>query len=390
MKKNILFALFLLTLASCGKAGDKPSSATPKTEQLLVTVAVEAAAQRQVPDRIEAVGTVQSASRFAIAPQVMGRIVSLKVREGSRVSAGQVVMEIDNAEAESRVATADAALKESERAIQETEAALAAAKAREDHAAVTALRYKKLLEEKVVSPQEYESVETQSKVASAEVRRMEGSRERAAAAMEQARSARKTEHIRKGYSVVSAPAGGIVVVKKAEVGDMAMPGAPVLVMENEGRYRLEVQVAETEMDAVRPGGMPRVTFDAIPGKEFTGKVVEVVPAADPASRTFAVKIELPQASLAGLRSGSYGKALFEKGSRQALTVPVSAMTELGGIQGVFVVNEKSEATFRAIRAGRPVDGRVEVLSGIGVGERVAVSGVERLTDGVKVAVRGKE
>lgn len=395
MKKIILFALFALSLAAgglslvaCGKTGEKGVSVEPsapgKHDAQGVAVTVEPAVERQAADTIEAVGTVRSAHRIVVSPQIMGRIVSLNLREGDRVKAGQVVAEIDDSEASSRLILAEAEIKASEKAVLESDAALEAAKARDAHAAATAARYKKLLDEKVVSPQEYESVDTQAKVAAAEVSRMATSRERAAAVLEQAKAAARTESIRKDYSKVKAASGGIIVEKKAESGDMAMPGTPLMVLEGEGRYRLEAMINETDLASVRLGAKVMVMLDAIPGKQFSGRVAEIVPAADPASRTFTVKIDVPRAAL---RSGLYGKAVFEKGTRPVLSVPARSITEMGGIPGVFVVTAKGEALFRAVKVGRTDSGRVEILAGVATGERVVVSGVDKLTDGAKVQIR---
>lgn len=383
MKNNILFALFLCVLVSCGKAGEKPVSTASGGDGAVNNVAIETVAESRAAETIEFVGSIVSEKRFVIASQVIGRIVSIHVREGSRIKPGQTVLEIDDAEAGSRLSGVEAALREAERATHEAEAAVAAAKAREEHAAATAGRYRKLFDEKVVSAHEYESVETQRKVASAEVKRLEGSRLRAEAALEQARAEVKTEHVRKGYRMLKAPAAGIVVEKKAEAGDMAMPGVPLLVVDDEGSYRLELQVAETEIAAIRAGSAASIFFDALAGQQFSGRVVEIVPAADPASRTFTVKMSI---SGARLHSGLYGRAVFEKGTRAIISVPAAALTDMGGIKGIYVINEKSEALFRAVKVGRIVDGRAEILSGLNPGEKVVVSGVDRLFDGAKVTV----
>ncbi|MDH4100254.1 MAG: efflux RND transporter periplasmic adaptor subunit [Nitrospirota bacterium] len=383
MKNNILFALFLCLLVSCGKGGEKPVSTVSGAGGSVQNVAVETAAESQMPDTMEFVGSVVSENRFVVTSQVMGRVVSVSVREGSRVAAGQTLLEIDATEAGSRLAGAEAGLKEAERATQEAAAAVVAARAREDHAAATAGRYRKLFDEKVVSAQEYEAVETQRKVASAEVSRLENSRLRAEAALEQARAEATAEGVRKGYRIVKAPAAGIVVEKKVEAGDMAMPGTPLLVVDNEGSYRLELQVAETEIAAIRAGSTARVLFDALAGQQFSGKVVEIVPAADPGSHTFTVKVSV---SGARLHSGLYGRAVFDKGSRAVITVPASALADMGGIRGLYLVNEKSEALFRAVKVGRTHDGKAEILSGLNAGEKVVVSGVAGLVDGAKVTV----
>ena len=111
----------------------------------------------------------------------------------------------------------------------------------------------------------------------------------------------------------------------------------------------------------------------------------MVPAADAGSRTFLVKAALPP--VASCRSGEYGKAIFEVGEHGALAVPRSAVIERGQLEGVYVVNPHEIAEYRLVKTGKSLGNRVEVLSGLSEGERVAISEIDRLTDGARVEAR---
>jgi hypothetical protein len=102
---------------------------------------------------------------------------------------------------------------------------------------------------------------------------------------------------------------------------------------------------------------------------------------DPASRTFTVKIDVQGG---GLRSGSYGKALFRVGSRQGIAVPAAAIVERGALTSVWAVSREGIARLRLVKLGQAVGSRVEVLSGLTAGERIVIAGTDRVTDGVKV------
>jgi multidrug efflux pump subunit AcrA (membrane-fusion protein) len=110
-------------------------------------------------------------------------------------------------------------------------------------------------------------------------------------------------------------------------------------------------------------------------------VAEIVPAAAGASRTFLVKIDLPKDC--GCRSGQYGKALFPVGEQKRLMVPRRALVEYGALEGVYVVNVEGSVEYRLVKTGRDLGDRVEVLSGLAEGDRVATSQLERLRDGAR-------
>jgi multidrug efflux pump subunit AcrA (membrane-fusion protein) len=128
-----------------------------------------------------------------------------------------------------------------------------------------------------------------------------------------------------------------------------------------------------------------VRFDAFDGTPLTAKVVQIVPAADPASRSFVVKLDLP--ANPALRSGLFGRAEFSRGEKQAITVPRSAVLDRGQLQSVYVVGERNLATLRYVTLGPAAPDRVEVLSGLTAGETIVVDPAGRELAGKRVEVR---
>ena len=160
-----------------------------------------------------------------------------------------------------------------------------------------------------------------------------------------------------------------------------MPGQPLLVLDDPRAYRLEAEVGESAVGGVRLGQRVPVVLDSL-GRSLEGRVVEIIPAADPASRTVTVKLDLPGDP--GLRSGLFGRARFPAGERQALLVPISALTERGQLTAVYVVDGQNIARLRLVTAGARHADRVEILSGLAAGERIVVEGAARVTDGSPV------
>jgi RND family efflux transporter MFP subunit len=178
----------------------------------------------------------------------------------------------------------------------------------------------------------------------------------------------------------------VVVSRQADVGYMAAPGAPLLTIESGGDYRLEAAVEESQINKIHQGDQVRVQIDALGQQELAGTVVEIVPASDPGSRTYLVKISiaLPGGGQQIIRSGLYGKARFVTGQTQAIIIPRPALVERGQLTSVFVVDQSGTARMRLVKTGKTYSDRVEVLSGLKEGEQIVVDGLAAVNDGSRV------
>jgi RND family efflux transporter MFP subunit len=300
--------------------------------------------------------------------------------------------------------------------VDDADAALAAAEAQGVLAASTHERYRRLLADGAVSRQEYEESTARDLTARADVlrarARLEATRSavvqgqsrvsqaesavaasdlRAAAARRRAEAveARVGEaaaeaaraEVQLAYSRITAPGPGLVVEKSVEVGDLAMPGKPLLRLDDPAGYRLEAQLAASDAANVRLGQAVAVSIGALAA--LPARVGEIVPVADPATRTITVKLDLPRAP--GIRGGLYGTARFTVGQAERLVLPLSAVVERGQLTGAHVV-EADRARFRFVTLGPRRGDGLEVLSGLGAGERVVVEGTGGLRDGAPVQV----
>jgi membrane fusion protein, multidrug efflux system len=174
-----------------------------------------------------------------------------------------------------------------------------------------------------------------------------------------------------------------VTAKSVDPGVLAAPGAPLLTIERDAGYRLEVSVDESRVPSVRPGQTVAVTLDTI-DRAVNASVSEIVPAVDAASRTYIVKIDLPP--LPNVRSGVFGRTAFSLASRSVLGIPAEAVIERGQLQQVFVV-ENQQVRLRLITAGRRAGNQLEVLSGLNAGEKLIAPVPAGLADGARVEVR---
>jgi multidrug efflux pump subunit AcrA (membrane-fusion protein) len=384
-------AIVLLNTA-CGR---KQEAAAEKSAPIR-NVKTEKVVAAPIDDFYEATGTVRSKTTSVVSSRIMGSIMAIHVREGDRVRAGQSLIEIDGREATSQLQKAKAGMREAESTLDEIERNLqaagsgkTAAEASLALAASTYNRYKQLLERRSVSPQEFDEVQAKYRVADAEVERatrilssLAARKDQVLAKIDQAKADVTNAQLYASYTRVTSPMNGIVTAKQAEVGAMAAPGTPLLTLEDELRYRLEASVEESQIRSIHLSDKVQVQIDALGDEEVSGTVGEIVPAADPASRSHTVRIDLP--ARPALRSGSFGRARFSSGQKQAITIPRRAIAERGQLVSVFVVDQSGTARLRLIKTGKPYGDRVEVLTGLNDGERIIVDRVEAVTDGSRI------
>ncbi|MBS1795424.1 MAG: efflux RND transporter periplasmic adaptor subunit [Acidobacteria bacterium] len=394
-KKHILIFIIAATfLAACGRKEPAAPAKTPTPETVGVPLAK--VSKSSMENYYEATGTVKAKSTTQVAANMMGRIVSLPFVEGDSVARGQVLVEIDNRESLTQRQKAEAGLKEAQAALVEIDrsavaanAGVKTAEANKVLAEQTFARFKELYERRSASGQEYDEAKSRLNAATSEVERAKASvqtilskKQQINARMEQARADIENTKVYTDYSRVVAPVAGVIVKKFAEQGAIASPGVPLLAIEDSSQYRLEAAVEESKSKLVRLGNRVSVRIDALGTGEFFGTVAEILPAADAASRTYTVKIDLPANPL--LKTGLYGLARFPLSEKEALTVSQTALVERGQLSGVYVVAPDGTAQFRIVTVGKTADGMTEILSGLSDGDEYVSADAARVTEGAKV------
>lgn len=356
----------LWPLAGCSPQPN-PQAAAPVVTGLSVAQAMLA----QVPAGVAAVGSVHARESASLSAQVVGRVTAVLVREGDTVRAGQLLVRLDPSAARSELdrAHADVAASQQQLSAAQTQAALASS---------TLERYKQLRDKKSVSPQEFDEVDHRAQDAAAQV-------EAARAQVEAARAAASGARTASGYSSITAPFAGIVTGRHVDPGALASPGLPLVDVDRAGPLQLLVTVDESLLQTLHFGASISVEISAASQASLQGRVAQIVPAADTASHTFLVKIDLPAS--ANLRAGMYGSALIGAASRAALVVPQSSVVTHGSLQSVWVVDDRGIAALRYVTLGAAHGGNIEVLSGISSGERVVLAPGDRELGGSRIEVR---
>lgn len=369
-KRGLLLGAVIgsLFLGACSQAHETGPISRPEVSG----VKLEKVSVTKLPESYETTGTVIPRSSSTISVRVMGVVTSVLVKQGDRVKVGQLLLTIDDRDLKEKVRAA-------QEAHNEAVYGLESARRQRDLAEKTYERYQKLYQDKAITTQELDNMSTSAAQAKHGVEQGEAMVKRTEASLKEAK-------IFLGFSRVMSPMDGIVTGKMTDVGSMASPGVPLLKLEDRTARLVEAGFEERMLDTVKEGMEVKVRVPSN-AEETTGKIVEIVPTVDPRTRTFVVKIAVPDRML---RSGQYGLVRFESGSRDLLLVPAGAVVTRGQLTGVFLVDEENRVTYRLIRTGRSYGDMVEVLSGLSSGDTIIVGNVDRAVDGGIVVTSGSE
>jgi RND family efflux transporter MFP subunit len=380
IKRLLLMIPLAFWITGCGGPERESKTATSAAPIALTTVT---AAEQPWPAIYEAAGTVRARTSAVIAAKLMGYVREVKVQTGDRVREGQLLVTLDARDLDVNSRHAEAALEEVRSSMPEADGAVAGAKANLDLVQTTFNRMQDLFNKQSISNQEYDESSATLKAAQAAYQMAVAKRAQLDAQAARVQQDVRATEVARSYAEITAPFAGVVTAKTADPGTLAAPGTPLLTIEREGAYRLEASVEESHLAAIRVGQSVSVTLDGI-DRTLEARVSEIVPAVDAVSRSYTVKIDLPNAP--ALRSGAFGRATFSLGSRVALSIPAAAVSERGQLQSVLVA-ENGIARTRLITAGSKNKDRIEVLSGITAGDKVIFPVPPGLGDGAAVEVR---
>ncbi len=323
----------------------------------LATVAVQSSGAGAA-ERVSLDAVVEAVRQTTLSAQVSGAIVSLRVKAGDSVKAGQELLRIDARSASQATAASDAQ-------VQAAQSALSVAT--KDYE-----RQKQLFQKQYISQSALERAQAQWQSAQAQVRAQQA----------QAGVARTQS----GFFAVNAPYAGVVSDVPVTLGDMAMPGRPLVTLHDPSALRVTAAVPQSVMAGLSDTGAVRLELPGLATGLLQPTQVQLLPVVDAATHTAQVRLSLP-ADLKGVAPGAFarvwlpvpgtgtgasagaGTGIAAQGAR--LYVPASAVVRRAEMTGLYVVNAQGLVLLRQVRLGGAKGELVEVLSGVSQGEKVA-------------------
>ncbi|MDC7683892.1 efflux RND transporter periplasmic adaptor subunit [Asticcacaulis sp. BYS171W] len=343
----------LLAACSGGKKEKKDADKGAAHHSALVEVAV--AGEIRAPGLITGSGSIGAWQEAPIGAEVGGlTATAVLVDEGQYVKQGQPLLKMNDAglraqysQAEAGVSSAKAQAVEAQRAYQ---------------------RYKELFDKGYASQAALDQKEAAHKTALAQVATAEASRTEVGTRLNQ--------------TVVRAPVSGLITSRTAVAGQIVSPGVELFRIVRDNRIELNMEVVETELNLIKPGMSATVTNDM--GDTVSGTVRVVTPAINAETRLGYARIAIP--ATAGFKPGQFGRGSINVGDRNVVSIPQKAVVYKDNRSGVFVIDTKNKAVFRAVTLG-PVTGDTVVLrDGVTPGEKVVTTGAGFLNDGDTVTV----
>jgi RND family efflux transporter MFP subunit len=339
----------IVAVACGGQPPARPADAPP------LTAAIAVVEESAWPAGIEVTASVNPLRRATLGTILMGRVDQVLHREGDRVRAGTVLARIETREVSARLAQA--------------EANVAAAGALEKNARLTKERMERLVAKQAATQKNLEDATA--------------GYEAAAASLHAAEEGVKAAGMYVAYSQVTAPFAGVVVEKHVEAGDTAAPGMPLFVFEDDSKVKVEAHVAESALAGLALGAPVEILLDAARATPRIGTLAEILPAADPRSRTFTVRVILDNPDGA-LRSGMFARLRLTGTDEQVVAILEGALVRRGPLTGVFVIDAQRVARLRWVTTGDGREGRIRVLTGLAAGERYVAAPPPELEDGRRV------
>ena len=353
--------LLIAATAACGRgaASDTPPRPAP------VAVATAPVHAEPLAELYRASGTVRGRSTVMITSKLPGYVRDVHVRPGDQVTAGQLLVDIEANDTRAGVGRQRAELTHAMESRAEAQSAVEAARVAAELAKTERDRSARLLAQGAVARAVFDQDDARARGAQAQLDAAQARMRAAGSGIEMARQSLAEGQATLDYARVTAPFAGRIVERRVDPGALASPATPLLVLDDGASLRVEAAVEESRAATIKIGDAADVD---IAGKSVTGKIGEIVPSVDVASRAFIVKVDLP-ASVTGLQPGTFARVGFREGMKPHLVVPASAVSTLGALDRVFVV-DGGVARLRMVTLGDTQGPWTEVLSGVADGEQV--------------------
>jgi RND family efflux transporter MFP subunit len=303
-------------------------------------------------------GKIEAAKSANISTRMMGYVDKIYVGVGDKVTKGQLLMSVNNADVSAQLAQVNAGITEAEAAFTNAE---------KDFNRFTAL-----FQENSASQKELDDITANYNMSKAR--------------LESARQMKNGVNAQMGYANIRAPFNGVVTNKFINAGDMANPGMSLMEVESPATYQVLAMVPESEILTVKNDTEVSVQIKAL-NKSIKGKVTEVSTSSKNTGGQYLVKVILDKTD-AQILSGMYATVQFpiaRKTTSSAVMIPIDALVKKGQLSGIYTVSQSNTALLRWLRLGRTFGDQVEVLSGLSADEQYIVSAEGKLFNGAKIS-----
>jgi RND family efflux transporter MFP subunit len=340
-----------------------------------MTVELGTATRGDVAAHLTVVGNLIGLQTVDIAPRTGGRLLSVNVQLGDRVRRGQILAKVEDREIVEQVRAAEASQEVAKATIRQREADLKVSELNFE-------RSKNLFGRQLLAKQALDDAESRYMAAVAQT-------DLSRAQLLQNEARLQELRINLQHTSVASPVDGYVGKRNVDPGAMVNTNTAIASVVDISRLRLVVNVVEKDLRLVNAGDVADVEVDAYPGDKFKGKIARVSPVLDPATRTAAMEVEIPNADHK-LKPGMYARInLTVEERKNALVAPKNAVIDFENKRGVWMPNEQKRATFMPVTLGIEGPEQIEILSGLKEGDRFVTTGAGAVRNNDQLIIAGE-
>lgn len=363
MKTNFIYHIFSLFAAVLflGCKSDNASAVKNTSEPINVQVAKVAANDEQ--NALDVSGTIEAANSATLSTRIMGYVDKIHVNVGDKVSKGQLLISLNSSDLIAKRAQVKAGI---------LEATAAFNNAKKDYK-----RFKALFEKNSASQKELDDMTARFNMAQARLQSAEEMKNEVDAQF--------------AYTNIRAPFNGVVASKLIEIGALANPGMPLLLVESPNNFEVMAKIPESFIASVKTGMEVDITIASI-GSSFKGEVKEISSSSALSGGQYIATLNLVEPS-EKIRSGMFASITFPQiitknnMASTSITVPSDALIYNGQLTGIYTASQQNTAVLRWLRVGNTIGDNVEILSGLAPGETYIVKSDEKLYNGANLNIQ---
>jgi RND family efflux transporter MFP subunit len=354
---KITFLVLSVLVSSCGSDEKK----TVQDNSNPIVVKLSSITQDSNNPFLTASGKIEAVKSANLSTRIMGFVDKIHVNVGDKVKKGQLLLSINNADLEAKLARVNANITEAKAAYNNSE---------KDYN-----RFTLLFSDNSVSQKELDDITAHYNMAKAR--------------LEAANQMKNEVNAQFSYVNIRSPFKGVITNKFIDAGNMANPGVPLLEVESPENFQIIAMIPESEISQIKKDTQVNVHIKSL-NENLNGKVVEVSTSAKNTGGQYLVKVALQKTDIKIL-SGMFVSVQFPvektKTSSNIVLVSVDALIHKGQLTGIYTVSQNNKALLRWLRLGRTFGDKVEVLSGLSEGEEYIISAEGRLYNGVSILIQ---
>lgn len=398
----LILIIFLFADSGCQeKAKGGPAQGESKEIKLTIPVEVVKAARKPLEEKLEIVGCFEALAEVSLAPEVNGRVQQIPVNLGDVLKKGQVVLRLDPTDIQLQIGLDRANLLQElarlglkhpgEKLRNSSDApAVKKAKAVMENAYSNYKRNLRMRQEDLISSKDVEDALKDYRTAKADYESALEQVSEIEASVDSKIAALKIDEQKMQYCVLTAPMDGYVKEKKVEVGNYMQANSTAITLVDINPLYLSVDIPQNRIEKIKTGKEIVITTDAVPGKEFHGKIVQISPVVNPDTRTITVRAMIKNPEYI-LKPGMFSKVSLITGvDDSAIMVPKAALLEEVGVSKLFIIRKDqglSKAYEVKVKKGEGQGDFIQVIGEVRDGDLVAVTSLAVLVEGIEVKIQ---